>query len=228
VNEDRGQRDEPRWRPGWQPGPDEPPADILEQGGRRFLPPNLGQPRVAAILLAVGLVTGLAVGYAAGHRQPAGSANHAAASAGPATPVRLSAPVRQGAPAYQGGPLLASADDICSARSGRKLQLGAEVTNESARSVRLGQIRAVLPLGGLRATSQRWAPCGAFETGQDPTSLGPGDSVWFSVTFRVLVRCPEAFPVWFTLGYSAAGQPATARVPAFPDLEQVPYTGCPR
>ncbi len=228
MNEDRGQRDEPRWRPGWQPGPDEPAADILEQGGRRFLPPNLGQPRVAAILLAAGLVIGLAVGYAAGHRQRPGSASQATASADPATPVRLGTPVRQGVPVYQGGPPIVPAGGTCSAQSGRKLQLGAEITNGSARSVRLGQIRAMLPLGGLRAISQRWAPCGAFETGQDPTSLGPGDSAWFSVTFQVLVRCPEAFPVWFTVGYSAAGNAATTRVPAFPDLEQVPYTGCPR
>jgi hypothetical protein len=211
VNEDRGQQNEPRWRP--QAG--DPAADILEQGGgRRFPPPNWRLPRSATILLAAGLVIGIAVGYAAGHRQRPRNASPPAASSGSA------------APAYEGGPPLAPARGTCSAQSGRKLQLGAEVTNGSARAVRLGQIRAVLPLGGLRAITQRWAPCGAIETGQDPTSLGPGDSAWFSVTFQVLVRCPGALPVWFTIGYSAAGESATVRLPGFPDLGQVPYTGC--
>jgi hypothetical protein len=210
VNENRGRQNEP----GWRPRADDPAADILEQGRDRFPPPNWRVPRGAAILLAAGLVIGLGVGYEAGDRQRIRNTSPSAASPGSA------------APAYEGGPALVPTDDTCAAQSGRKLQLGAAVTNGSARPVRLSQIRAKLPLGGLRAISQRWAPCGAFETGQDPTSLGPGDSAWFSVTFQVLVRCPQAFPVWFTVGYRAAGQDATTRVPGFPDLGQVPYTGC--
>ena len=101
-----------------------------------------------------------------------------------------------------------------------------QVTNGSAAAIRLGQVHTVLPLGGLRAISQQWAPCGAIGVGQGPASLGPGDSVWFSVTFQVLVGCPGPLPVQFTVDYSSAGASAAVNLPGFPDLSQVPYTGC--
>jgi len=34
-------------------------------------------------------------------------------------------------------------------------------------------------------------------------------------------------PVQFTVGYLAQGRPAAASLPGFPDLSQVPYSGCP-
>ena len=101
-----------------------------------------------------------------------------------------------------------------------------QVTNGSAAAVGLGRIRAVLPLGGLRALSWQWAPCGAIGQGLDPAPLGPGDSTWFSVMFQVLVRCPEPMPVLFTVGYSSGGEAAAVHLPGFPDLSGVPYTGC--
>ena len=114
----------------------------------------------------------------------------------------------------------------CSVQSGRELQLGVQVTNQSAEPVGLGRIRTVLPLSGLKVVSQQWAPCGATGAVQVPDILGPGDSTWLSVTVQVLVACPAPIPVQFAVGYTYAGEAATASLPGFPDLGQVPYTGC--
>ena len=218
--------------------------DVVEQGGRRVLPwrnwpsRNRRPPRGAAVLLAVGLVIGLGAGYALGYRQAPRHAGPApTASLGPPPP--LTAPAQPGAPIVvtlaplQGtgtvltsGPALTQSTGTCSARSGRQLQLGVQVTNESATAVGLGQIRTVLPLGGLRVISQQWAPCGAMGAVQVPTSLAPGDSTWFSVTVQVLVPCPEPLPVQFTVGYTWAGKAASVNLPGFPDLGQLSYPGC--
>ena len=50
----------------------------------------------------------------------------------------------------------------CSAQHGRELQLGVEVINLSGMTVTVGQVKPVLPMGGLRAVSQQWAPCDAI------------------------------------------------------------------
>jgi hypothetical protein len=103
-----------------------------------------------------------------------------------------------------------------------------QVTNGSAVEIRLDRIHTVLPLGSLRVISQQWAPCGAIGVRQDSAPLEPGDSTWFSVTLNVLAGCPGPIPVQFTVDYSWAGVAATVRLPGFPDLSQVPYTGCAR
>ena len=101
-----------------------------------------------------------------------------------------------------------------------------QVTNGSAAQIELGLVYPVLPLGGLRVISQQWAPCGAHNAGQVPAVLGPGNSTWFSLTFQVLVKCPGPLPVQFTVHYTTAGDSAAVNLPGFPDLSQVPYTGC--
>jgi hypothetical protein len=224
---------------------------VVEQGGRRLfpslnLPPmNWRPPRGAVILLTVGLVIGLGAGYALGYRQvprhvsPAPTASLGqpppAASLGQPPPAPAGAgapivvtltPVQGTGTVFSSGPALTQSTGTCSVRSGRQLQLGVQVTNESATAVGLGQIRAVLPLGGLRVISQQWAPCGATGAVQVPATLGPGDSTWFSVTVQVLVACPEPLPVEFTVGYTWAGKAASVKLPGFPDLSQVSYPGC--
>jgi hypothetical protein len=203
-------------------------ADVVEQGGRQFPSLNWRPPRGAAILVAVALVVGLAAGYAARYWQAPRNAGPPAASPGSASPAPAATLATGTAVPYMGGPALTQDTGTCSAQSGRKLQLGVQVTNGSAAQIRLGRIRVVLPLGGLRAISQQWAPCGAIGAVQDPAVLGPGDSTWFSVTVQVLVRCPGPLPVLFTVDYSSAGEPAAVRLPGFPDLSQVPYAGCSR
>jgi hypothetical protein len=224
VTGDRSQQD----GPGSPPGGGGPAPDILEQSGRRF--PSLNwslkwrPPRSAAILLAVGLVAGLVVGYAAGVRQ-------VPKSAGPPPPATVSPSPVPPSPApllAAGGQVLTQTTSSCSAQVGRQLQLGVEVTNQSAADVTLGLVHPVLPLGGLKAVAQQWAPCGGLgEAGRDPDLLTPGASTWFSVTFQVLVGCPGPLPVQFTVDYIFEGQLGTASLPGFPDLGQVPYADCP-
>jgi len=222
VNGDSSQQNEP----GSSPGADDSAADVVEQGGRHFPSLNWRPPRGAAVLLAVGLVIGLAAGYAAGYREAPGSAGPPAASLGSTSPASAATLATGTAAPYGGGPALTQAIGTCSEQSGRELQLGVQVTNGSVAEIRLGRVHSMLPLGGLRAISQQWAPCGAIGVSQDPASLGPGDSTWFSVTFQVLVGCPGPLPVQFTVDYSSAGVPAAVILPGFADLSQVPYTGC--
>jgi len=217
-------------------------ADVVEQGGRRIFPSlnrpplNWRPPRGAAILLAVGVVIGLAAGYAAwSHQAPRNASASPTASASPAPPVPP-APQMQiviKGTAIQGtgsvftdGLALTQDTGTCSVQSGRELQLGVQVTNSSTEPIVLSRIRTVFPLSGLKVVSQQWAPCGAIGAVQGPVALEPGNSTWFSVTVQVLVACPAPLPVQFTVNYTYAGQAAIVSLPGFPDLGQVPYTGC--
>ena len=131
-------------------------------------------------------------------------------------------------------------------------QVGVEVINLSETSVTLGQIRPVLPRGGLRLVSQQWAPCGALapswqaadggmivyvksstgeviEGSSIPTGaavLPPNGTAWLSATFQVLVACPRSLSVQFSVGYRENGRKGTAQLAGFLDLGQVTYTGC--
>jgi hypothetical protein len=174
------------------------------------------------VLGAVGLLVGLAVGYAEGVR-------HAGK---PPSPPRAVA--SQTAPFFSaGGFPLSQSESGCSAQTDHELQLGLEVTNLSATSVTLRQVKAVLPLGGLKVTSQAWGPCGELPGAAQapgnalPPTLEPGASAWFTVTFQVLVGCPQPLPVQFTLDYEQDGRAAAMPLPGFPDLGQVRYSGCP-
>lgn len=215
-------------------------ADVVEQGGRRFFPslnwrPPWRPPRGAAILLAVGLIAGLAAGYAAGyHQAPRNASASPTASASPARPVPAPAPqvvikgtaIQGTGSVFTDGLALTQDTGTCSVQSGRKLQLGVQVTNTSTEPIVLSRIRTVFPLSGLKVVSQQWAPCGAIGAVQGPVAVEPGESTWFSVTVQVLVACPAPLPVQFTVNYTYAGQAAIVTLPGFPDLGQVPYTGC--
>jgi hypothetical protein len=120
----------------------------------------------------------------------------------------------------------------CSAQTGRLLALGVQVTNQSMVPVTLRSAKAVLPLGGLSPVIWHWSPCGALPQALAATQgdeiLQPGASTWLTMIFGVKVGCPAPLPVQFTVGYLAAGRSATVSLPGFPDLSQVPYTGCPQ
>jgi hypothetical protein len=215
-------------------------ADVVEQCGRRLFPslnwrPPWRPPRGAVILLAVGLIAGLAAGYAAGyHQAPRNASAPPTASASPALPVPPPAPqivikgteIRGTGTVFADGLALTQDTGTCSVQSGRELQLGVQVTNSSTAPIVLSRIRAVFPLSGLKVVSQQWAPCGAIGAVQGPVALEPGDSTWFSVTVQVLVACPAPLPVQFTVNYTYGGEAAIVTLPGFPDLGQVPYTGC--
>jgi hypothetical protein len=252
-------------------GPDE--DDVVEHGAAplrlpgwarrpRWLPALGRRPsRGAAILGIAGLIVGLAAGYALGYRH----LGHAvppprATAAGTVLPGVARAAAPPGLAASADGPGayssslsiaglsgLAQIGGACSVQRGRDLQLGVELINLSGKAVTLGQVRSILPLGGLSPVSQQWEPCGAIpaswqateggsfvfinsstgevETGSS-TVLPPNGTAWLSVTFRVLVACPGPLPVQFSVSYQENGRTGTAQLPGFPDLGQVTYTGC--
>jgi hypothetical protein len=185
-------------------------------GGRQLPIPRWRPPRSAVILAVAGLAAGLVAGYAAGDR-------HARSSAAPLSRSRVAISPAAGTPA------LSQSGSQCSAQIGRALQLGVQVTNQSAAGVTLRRVAAVLPLGGLKVTSQAWGPCGELPvlSYAPGNALPAGASTWFTVTFKVLVRCPGALPVQFILDYDWRGGPAAIHLPGFVDLGDVPYASCP-
>ena len=225
---DDGEGPRPRLRAGGGTGGD----DILEHGpdrpARSWWPsvrlrrPTLRRPsRPAAIMggagLVLGLVAGLAGGYAVGDQ-------HGRSSAPTLSPDAVSQAAQLavgGAPLGQG--------PACSAQVGSDLELGFQVTNVSATALALRDVRAVLPMGGLRAVAQAWGPCGELPVPGAAAggALSPGASTWFTVTFRVLVPfCPGPLAVKFNLDYVQSGRPASAHLPGFNDLSQVRYSTC--
>jgi len=53
----------------------------------------------------------------------------------------------------------------CATQTGRELELGVQVSNQSASdAIVLRTARAVLPLGGLKPLAVLWGPCGSLQT----------------------------------------------------------------
>ena len=211
--------------------------DLVELGGRQFrLPgwlssrlPGWPPSRGAAVLAVAALVVGVAAGYAAGDRHT----RSAAALPKPtvtvtASPSSSPASASGAAFSFADSPALTQGTGACSVQTGRELQLGVQVTNQSTAAITLQTAKAVLPLGGLKQVTWQWATCGAIPArlDQDYDVLLPGQSTWLSATFTVQLRCPAPIPVQFSVGYQVQGKPVTASLPGFPDLSQVPYSGC--
>jgi hypothetical protein len=205
--------------------------DVIERGSGRTrlldrlsrIPVLRWRPRRAAVILGVtGLLAGLAAGYAA-------SAWNARKSAPPG-PLPSAAPASV-LPLGVGGSPLGFYGSRCSLQVGHDLELGLEVTNDAPALLTVLGIKAVLPMSGLKPLSWAWGPCGELPGTSPPDqSLATGKSSWFTVTFQVLVSCPAALPVQFNFQFdlrsSQESRGALASVPAFPDLGQVPYSGC--
>lgn len=208
-------------------------GDILEQGGeqggRRFHLPGWRPSRGARVLAVAALVAGLAAGYAAGDL-------HARGIAALQEPTTAASPSSSAAPgggiatfSFANSPALIQDTGACSEQSGPQLELGIQLTNQSSEVLTLQTVKAVLPLGGLKQVTWQWATCGAIPSGLGnvATILSPGQSTWLSVMFQVKLHCPGPDPVQFSVGYLVQGHTVTASLPGFPDLGQVPYSGCP-
>jgi hypothetical protein len=161
------------------------------------------------------LAAGLLLGFIGGYRQGTANGRPARAATSAATVVPV-------------GTAITGTGNLCAVQLGHDLQLGVEVLNQSDRTVALRQVEPVLPLGGLKAVATWWGTCGELaELGPvQATALGPGATRWLTVTFDVLVACPQPLPVQFKISYVQAGRLATADLPGFPDLAQVQYNNC--
>jgi hypothetical protein len=206
----------PSWRPGWWP------SRGLSHG-LSWWPPRISRP--AAVVSVAALILGLGVGYLAGARTSGRNPGPAASAHGRSSAQPVSA----------GGPTLEQSGNQCSAQHGTTLQLGVEISNLSGKPLTLGQVRVVLPLGGMRVTAVNWGSCGERPSHtQDPPQnnatdryLPPGASGWLTATAEVLVPCPKPYPVQFAVGYVQDGQYRRVLLPGFPDLGSVSYSGCP-
>jgi hypothetical protein len=193
-------------------------ADVIEMSGHlpRW-PRGTARGRAISIALAV-LAAGLLLGFAGGHLQARSNGRPARAATSAATVFPV------------GGTAIIMTGNRCAVQLGHALQLGVEVVNRSDGTVALRQIEPVLPLGGLKAVASRWGTCGALPgLGSGPgqaTALGPGATIWLTVTFDVMVGCPQPLPVQFKISYAQAGRLVTAELPGFPDLGQVQYDNC--
>lgn len=206
--------------------------DILEQGSRRFRLPDWRPSRGAEILAVAALAAGLAAGYAAGNAHQGSGAPApqptVTVTAAPSGTVRV-APL----PSFDFAASSALIQDLgaCSVQTGHELQLGIQFTNQSTQPVMLTSVGAVLPLGGLKQVTWQWGTCGALAAGAGQGGavvlLLPGESTWLTATLKVQLGCPAPLPVQFSVGFQVQGHSVTARLPGFPDLSQVPYTGCP-
>jgi hypothetical protein len=202
--------------------PDADQGDVIEMGDRepRWNGPRWPGPRWPARTLGVGLaalLVGLLLGYAGGHLQ----ASHKRAPAPAASQAVTTEPLLDTT-----GITVTGAR--CAAQLGHTLQLGIEIINQSGRAVMLRQVAPVVPLSGMRAVSARWGPCGTLPQPIPPQSpsLESGATRWLTVTFRVLVKCPEPFPVLFKVSYAQSGRTMTTQFDSFPDLGQVKYNSC--
>jgi hypothetical protein len=183
-------------------------------------------------VVAVGaLVVGLAVGYAAGTKHVGGGGAQPAPS-GAASPSSLAASVPAAQFTFADQVSLSQTTGACSEQAAGVLELGVEISNQSAMTLTLQSVTAVLPLGGLKQVSSQWEPCGALPSAlaADPEEviLTPGNSTWLTVSFQVNRRCPTASPVQFNVKFLAGGQERAygAILPGFADLSQVSFSSC--
>jgi hypothetical protein len=172
---------------------------------------------VIGIALAA-LAAGLVLGFIGGHLQASTGGRPARAATAPATVLPV------------GNFVVSATGSRCAVQRGHTLQLGIEIMNRSGRTVVLRQIKPVLPLGGLREIANQWGPCGSLPE-QGPglgqaTSLAPGATGWLTVTFNVMVGCPQPLPVFFKVSFVQASRLLTADLDSFPDLGQVRYNNC--
>lgn len=124
-------------------------------------------------------------------------------------------------------PALFGTGHRCSVQLGNRLQLGVELVNSSGTSATITNVDTNLPLGGLRQLDAALGSCGALAAARATGyRLAPDATAWVTATFEVLESCPGPIPVTFVLAYEQAGRVDNAALPEFPDLGDVPYSGC--
>lgn len=167
----------------------------------------------ALAILAAGLLIGFFGGRLTAHQ----TRHTASSSSSASTPVVV--PI---------GDPVAMTGARCAVQVGSDLQIGLEIINQTQHTVTLGAIRAMFPLGGLRAIASGVGTCGALPGTQipPPALLSPGETEWIHITVAVRVACPEPIPVWFKVSYASAGKTGSTVLAGFPDLGPVSYRNC--
>jgi len=192
-------------------------ADVIEMGGHPPRWPWRRGPGPTVRVALAALVVGLLLGYVGGHLQ-ANAKGRPARAAGQAV---TTAPL-------PGTTAITVTGERCAVQLGRTLQLGIELVDQSDRAVAVRHVAPVVPLSGMRPVAARWGPCGSLPepVPQQGMSLDPGATRWLTVTFRVMVQCPEPLPVLFKVSYAQSGRMVTTEFDSFPDLGQVRYNNC--
>jgi hypothetical protein len=196
-----------------------PPASELIDTGPP--PRHIDRRWIAAAALAATLVIGIAIGFASGRHSTNGA---------PATTVTRPAPASL-------APSLASIEyptvgARCSAQSGKQLQLGIEIVNPSDLPLTIDRVQPLLPLGGLRTKSITRGGCGQLSPTRSDDAVAGYEvaaraSVWITIEVDVLTPCPAPYPVQVRLQFTELRRQFSTELPAFVDLGEVPYTGCP-
>jgi hypothetical protein len=186
----------------------------LQRLRTRLAPRSAGRVAIAAALISLAL--GLIIGFVAGHltAHPASKRHSTASRSVVIWPQFLTT-------------VISATGARCAVQVGRTLQLGIELINESRSQITLGRISATFPISGLRAISGSIGACGALPGLVQPyIPMPPASTEWIVVTVAVHVACPQAYPVWFKVAYSAGGKNSEVVITGFPDLGQVRYDHC--
>jgi hypothetical protein len=181
-------------------------ANIIDMGVEPAPQPRPVRWRVIGLIAA--LILAGAIGYLVGDNHGRSAARPTAAP----SPTRVVKPFAA----------VVLTGRQCSIQTGNRLQLGVEVTNNTTQSIMLTDVQIGLPLSGLHVRTKAFGTCGSIGGNTGPQPLAAGNSTWMNATFDVDVPCPGAIPVLFVAVYDTGKTVAGG----FPDLGQVPYTGC--
>jgi hypothetical protein len=177
-------------------------------------PPDQQRPmpwRIVAVVVA--LLLGGVVGYALGNSR------HGTENAASGRSQTAASP----APQVKPFPRVSFTGRQCSVQTGHRLQLGTEITNDTDQVVMLQRIDIGVPLHLLRILSKQFGTCGAVGGNTGPQPLAPGNSTWMTADFEVATSCPVPEPVIFVAEFEGG----SSVMGGFPDLQGVPYSGCP-
>jgi hypothetical protein len=197
-------------------------GDLVDIGGRTRAWPWQGARGTTTGLALAALVAGLLIGFAGGHHLASNAKRHP-------DRVRTSIPAslrRPGATAA-----IFNTGNQCAVQQGKTLQLGIEVENRSGRTIIVDRLDSVVRSDALRQIGAQLATCGSVRIpgGAPLRTIANDTTAWFTLTFAVKVRCPARYSVLFIMGYASSGMltsTSSMYFDGFPDLSNVPYSGC--
>ncbi len=207
--------------------PDDGQDMIGQRDDRRDRPTLVSgtSPTGHHVLAVAALAVGLIAGYLGGHQQArtpvptAVSADDATAAIAADHRAELSQP-GAGADRHRQPVRAAAREDADTRGRGRQ-----PVDPADCRGPVPGRAPAGRAAGEPPPRSGRAARC---TTGAPfSPALAAGATEWLTITFDVLVRCPQPLPVQFAVSYTRSGKAATAQFDEFSDLGEVTYSGCP-